>query len=93
MQDYDPKGESRKNHLTNNSVQKKYKEFENNEIDGSMWSSEEFSNHIGPDIYENKIWPQIKKYVKASLQAVQDQVDNRKNSFEFYGYDFMVDQD
>ena len=20
-------------------------------------------------------------------------VDNRKNSFEFYGYDFMVDQD
>ena len=54
VQEYDPKGESRKNHLTNNSVQKKYKEFENNEIEGSMWSSEEFSNHIGPDIYENK---------------------------------------
>jgi len=31
--------------------------------------------------------------VKCSLQSVQDQVDNRKNSFEFLGYDFMVGED
>ena len=26
------------------------------------------------------------------MQCVQDMVDNRKNSFAFYGYDFMVDE-
>lgn len=97
VQAYDPKGDSRKNHLTNNSVQKKYAEFDDNEIEGNMWSREEFADHLeserGGDIWEENLWPQIKKYVKASLQSVQDQVDNRKNSFEFFGYDFMVDED
>lgn len=69
--DYDPTCDKRKNHLTNNSVQKKYAEFEDNEIDGNMWSSGEFADHIdgeyGADTFDSKIWPQIKKYVKASL--------------------------
>jgi D-alanine-D-alanine ligase-like ATP-grasp enzyme len=30
--------------------------------------------------------------VKASCLSVQDMVNNRKNSFEFIGYDFMVDE-
>lgn len=29
----------------------------------------------------------------ASAQSVQDKVGNRHNSFGFYGYDFMVDED
>ena len=28
-----------------------------------------------------------------SLKSVQDMVENRKNSFEMFGYDFMVDED
>ena len=43
------------------------------------------------DIYEDVIWKQIKQQVAASCLSVQDIVDNRKNTFEFYGYDFMVD--
>ena len=28
-----------------------------------------------------------------SLKSVQDMVENRKNSFEMFGYDFMIDED
>ena len=31
--------------------------------------------------------------MKASTLSVQDMVNNRKNSFELFGYDFMVDED
>lgn len=30
--------------------------------------------------------------MKWSLESVQDMVENRKNSHELYGYDFMVDE-
>lgn len=31
------------------------------------------------------------QHVKSTALSVQDMVHNRKNSFEFFGYDFMVD--
>ena len=31
--------------------------------------------------------------VVKSLICVQDMVENRQNSFELYGYDFMIDED
>ena len=59
--EYDAKSDKRKNHLTNNSVQKKYGEFENGEIDGYMWSSQEFGEYLqgeyGEDKWAEKIWP------------------------------------
>ena len=42
-------------------------------------------------MFQEEIWPQIIKYVTCSLESVQDMVESRKNSFEFLGYDFMVD--
>ena len=33
----------------------------------------------------------MKDIVLKSLLCVQDMVENRKNSFELYGYDFMID--
>ena len=39
------------------------------------------------------IYPQIKQVIKSSTLSVQDMVNNRKNSFEFFGYDLMVDED
>jgi len=36
---------------------------------------------------------QIDKQVIASTSCVQEGIKNRKNSFQVYGYDFMVDDD
>lgn len=71
----------------------------------NIWSSEAFSAHLQKefessslvtspdiDIYKSMIWPQICSQIKGSALSVQDMVQNRKNSFEFYGYDFMVDE-
>ena len=45
------------------------------------------------DIFYDHIFEHIKEQVKASTLSVQDIVNNRKNSFEFFGYDFMVDEE
>ena len=43
-------------------------------------------------MFEEKIRPAMKNAVIKSLLSVQDMVENRKNSFEMYGYDFMIDE-
>lgn len=35
----------------------------------------------------------MRNSVLKSLMSVQDMVENRPNSFELYGYDFMIDED
>ena len=69
----------------------------------NIWSHQEFQNHLNEnykhkfpdkeDIFYDHIFEHIKEQVKASTLSVQDIVNNRKNSFEFFGYDFMVDDD
>ena len=82
-------------HLTNNSIAKYAQNFETSEIEGNMWSCQEFSEHIksetGQDLFYEKIQPQMKKIVIKSLQSVQDMMESRKNSFELFGYDFLID--
>jgi tubulin monoglycylase TTLL3/8 len=62
-----------------------------------MWHSEELAEYLeeqfGYDIWEEKILPKIKKIVIHSLECVQEQIENRKNSFELYGYDIMLDEE
>jgi len=95
--DYDPRKISdRYMHLTNNAIVSKCDAFHESEIEGNMWSCDEFADHLsslqgGRDVFQEVIWPQITKYVTCSLESVQDMVESRKNSFEFLGYDFMVD--
>lgn len=83
-------------HLTNNSIQKNSEHFENTEIEGSMWHSEELAELLreqtGGDMWEDEIKPKIKKIVKYSLECVQDMVENRPGSSELYGYDIMLDE-
>jgi len=51
-------------HLTNNAIVSKCDEFHESEIEGNMWSCDEFSDHLmsefgqgETDIFQEKIWP------------------------------------
>ena len=87
-------------HLANNSISKtsdKFGDAQNGIGDGYMWSSDQFKEHLtkitgDPKVWERQIQPMIKRIVVWSLQSAQDMVDQRKNSFELYGYDFMIDE-
>lgn len=68
----------------------------------NIWSQDDFSGYLqsefgskypeSEDIFHDIIAKQIKHQVKCSVQSVQDLVENRKNTFEFIGYDFMLDE-
>nr|CCA23901.1 tubulintyrosine ligase family putative [Albugo laibachii Nc14] len=73
-------------------------------VEGNMWHSDDFIRYLAcrsstrsdPDlenanIWEEQIQAEMKRIVIYSLQCVQDLVQHRANSFELYGYDFMLD--
>lgn len=80
-------------HLTNNSITK----HSTSEIKfkGNMWTQEDFISYIksecGEDMWNKKILGKIKKIIIKSLQSAEDSVVHRENSFEIFGYDFMID--
>ena len=83
-------------HLTNNSIAKYSSNFDQSEIPGNMWFEKEFSDYLkyrnnNLEIFEQSIKPKMKQIVKWSLASVQDVLENRKNSHELFGYDFMID--
>jgi len=89
-------------HLVNNSIGKYSKQYnqklvaeDGKEIESCMWSSEDFKEYCktvaGEDHFTNKIQPRMKEIAIWSLMAVQDLIEHRKNSWELYGYDFMID--
>jgi len=59
--DYDPSKTDKYMHLTNNSVVKKCDQFHDSEIEGNMWSCEEFRAYLqeltGRDAFKEDIWP------------------------------------
>ena len=46
----------------------------------------------GEDIFTTKIQPKFKQYVIDALKSVKEMVQNRKNTFEIFGFDFMIDE-
>jgi len=80
-------------HLTNNSVNKKSKNFVEEE---GFLSQDEFRDWIETDYFEgafNKIQEDMKSQVIASILCCQDRVSNRPNSLEIFGFDFCLDED
>lgn len=91
-------------HLVNNSIGKNSENFnktitaENNEsIEGYMWDYQSFSKYLQwsdanhENIMDKKIQPRMKEIAIYALMCASDSIEHRKNSWELYGFDFMID--
>ena len=67
-----------------------------NPIDDTMWSSEQFGDYLTDhraDLDYSNIFLQIKRLMWIAFHSVHRKVGSlRDNSFEIFGFDFMVDQ-
>lgn len=107
VEEYDTSDASLENsfvHLVNNSIGKESENFnriitaENGAaIEGYMMSFEQFTDYCkfasGRDMMAERIYPRMKEIVKWSLMCAVDAIEHRKNSWELYGFDFMIDED
>ena len=52
----------------------------------------ELTKNYSSDAWDDQIFPRIKQVIKGTMDAVKKDFKNaRKNTFEFYGFDFMID--
>lgn len=86
-------------HLTNNAVQRKYKNCPDRHLElpiHNMWHSDEYKdylNKIGKSyVWENIVYPAMKKCIVATMLSCQDYLYPSKNRFELYGCDFVLDK-
>ena len=80
--------------LTGNSIAKHSEKFENSEIEGDMWETEQFREYLqqreGKDVWP-EIQNKIKKVVIYALECAKHKIIKRKNSWEILGFDIMID--
>mmetsp|Transcript_47896 Transcript_47896/g.104423 ORF Transcript_47896/g.104423 Transcript_47896/m.104423 type:complete len:157 (-) Transcript_47896:68-538(-) len=68
---------------------------------GLMWTQERMREFCmeqkgGEDVFTDKTLPMMKKIITWTFMSVQDEMESShscKNSFEMFGFDFMVDSD
>ena len=83
-------------HLTNYSVQKHNKNFSKveigNEISFQLFQQELNRQNSGKN-FKKDIFPEIIKIIGLTSKAVKNKINimNRKNCFEIFGYDFILD--
>jgi hypothetical protein len=62
-----------------------------------MWHGENFiyylDEHYGQQTWENSIYPKIVDLIRTSLLSVSESMMDRKNTFENFGFDIMIDED
>ncbi|CAG9826383.1 unnamed protein product [Diabrotica balteata] len=86
-------------HLTNNSIQCKYQNQtrDMNLPSFNMWDSVQFRNYLSdighPTVYNKIIFPGMKECITAAVLTHYENMDQRQNSFELYGADFILTED
>ncbi|XP_043569179.1 protein monoglycylase TTLL8-like isoform X2 [Chiloscyllium plagiosum] len=87
-------------HLCNNAIQKRLKPSVNRNPlvpKESMWSSNQFQDYLRikghGNIWQETVYPSMKKAIICSLVTVQAIVQARKNNFALYGADFLLGED
>ena len=80
--------------LTGNSIAKHSDKFNTGEIEGDMWENKEFREFLKKK-YGGDPWIEIQKKIEKivilSLQCAKHKLFNRKNNFEVFGFDIMLD--
>ena len=83
-------------HLTNNSIAKYSEHFKETKIEGNMWEVPSFIEHMQSVYNKGDIWndlhEKMKKIVISSFDSARHEMKQRENSFELFGYDFMIDE-
>jgi tubulin monoglycylase TTLL3/8 len=86
-------------HLTNNAIQKNFDLEDDVHQDipqEKMWFSEELDDYLKQcgfgNVWDQKIIPAFRRILIETCLAGQDTAESRKNSFEIYGADFMLDE-
>ena len=80
--------------LTGNSIAKHSDKFNTGEIEGDMWENAQFREFL-KKTYGGDPWIQIQKKIEKivilSLECAKHKLFNRKNNFEVFGFDIMLD--
>ena len=80
--------------LTGNSIAKHSEKFNESHIEGDMWEIEQFSEYLKKK-YGRECWKEIqekiKKIVIFALESAKHKLFQRKNNFETFGFDIMID--
>lgn len=83
-------------HLTNNALQKYCDSYDEDETLKSTQDLESFiQSEINPDYnFKRDTWPIIRRQVKMTFNCCSKSINlnNKKISFEIFGFDFMLDE-
>ncbi|XP_035445630.2 tubulin glycylase 3A isoform X3 [Spodoptera frugiperda] len=87
-------------HLTNNAVQRKYINCEGRHRElppANMWDSDMYKDYLNRldkgKVWDNIIYPGMKKSIIGIMLSCQDSLSVCKNRFELYGCDFILDKE
>lgn len=94
----DGKKEASKSKKGNDDDSESEDDDEEGDVGVHMWDSQQFKEFLDQkygaekQVWETNLRPAMWKIAVQTMHAVQDVVKHRKNSFEWFGFDFLIDE-